>query len=672
MIDERTVNLILNRADIADVVGDFLTLHRKGKDYVALCPFHDDRTPSMHISTSKNICKCFVCNEGGTPVSFLMKHQHLTFPEAIKYLGKKYGIEVVDRELTPEQAERKSARENLINSNAYARDQFVNAMHQGSEGRRVALGYFRERGLTDEIIKEFELGYSPSEWTYLVDRAKKDGVDLATLEELGLIFKTKNGDYVDRYRERVIFPIHNTSGNVVGFGGRLLKKVEHVGKYINSPASDLYDKSNELYGLYFSKRYISKEDKCLVLEGYMDVLSMYQSGVKNVVASSGTALTDNQVQHIKRLTSNVTLLFDADGAGIKAALRGLDVCLQKDIKVSILLLPDGEDPDSFAQTHSLDDVNAYIKEHEEDGLFFKKRRLLEELGTSPQAQATVIEELAQSIAFIPNQITKEVYIGAISEQMEISQEALAGRVEEIRKLREKEARREQYRSEQRPQSASEESFTNLSTKAPTQLVPSKVSYPKVKSPFEPYEHRLIYDLMDYGATFFPNYTTSTGRIGVSGIELIDDATRDLRVDKDGLSDNFMSVLDQLLEEQEQNPSLNVGQFLTSRDNDAILYFSERYLLDKYSLSTIHAKYIEEMDHEEEITRLLMRDVLSLKLYKIEKKLREVHRQISNVADDDKQVQSLIAELEKLNRAKSEASKLLGDRVITPKGLLGIN
>lgn len=669
MIDERTVNQILDRAEIADVVGDFLTLHRKGKDFVALCPFHDDRSPSLHISTSKNICKCFACGEGGTPVSFVMKHEHLSFPEAVKYLGKKYGIEVIEKELTPEQMERKSQREKLINANAFARDEFVNAMHQGAEGRRIGLSYFRERGINDETIKEFELGYSPSSWDYLVRRAEEKGVEKEVLEELGLIMKTKRGDYIDRYRERVIFPIHSTSGNVVGFGGRILKKVENVGKYINSPASDLYDKSNELYGLFFAKRQISKEDKCIVIEGYMDVLSMSQKGIKNVVASSGTALTSTQVQHIKRLTSNVTLLFDADGAGIKAALRGLDVCLEKDMKVNVLLLPDGEDPDSFAQTHTLEDIRAYIEEHEEDGLFFKSRMLTAEHGSTPQGKATVIEELAQSIAFIGDQITRELYLGELSTKMEVTLEALTQRVNQIRNERHQEEMRSRQRAVEVQQTQPQQELPNLSTKAPSGQVKSNVPEQKIKNPFAPYELPLMHDLIDYGMTFISDYQMKSGRIGANGIEVVYESTMDIR-QVDGLSENFQLMLDVLMEAQEKNPDLEVGKFLTRMENETIFKYADEYLTNKESLSPIHDKFVGEMAEEEEVVTLLMKDILALKLHMMEEQVKSVLNEIATTdPSDTERLRELVAQLTDLNELKRNMSRMLGDRPFSSKNKL---
>ncbi|WP_297720073.1 DNA primase [uncultured Porphyromonas sp.] len=677
MIDERVVQRIIERADIVDVVGDYLTLHRKGKDYVALCPFHDDSSPSLQISTAKNICKCFACGEGGTPVSFIMKYEHLTFPEAIKFLGRKYGIEVVERELSPEQMARKTEREKLINANAFARDEFVGAMLQGAEGRRIGLSYFRERGLTDETIKEFQLGYSPSEWTYLVDRAKESGVELEVLDSLGLVMKTKKGDYIDRYRERVIFPIHSSSGNVVGFGGRILKRVENVGKYINSPASELYDKSNELYGLFFAKKYISSSDKCIVLEGYMDVLSMYQRGVRNVVASSGTALTHAQVAHIKRLTQNVTLLFDADGAGIKAALRGLDICLEAGLGVKVLLLPDGEDPDSFAQSHTKEDIEAYFREHEEDGIAFKGERLVAEYGTDPQGKVAIIEELAQTIAYIEARITRELYIGVVAEQWEVTAEALGERVKRIREERNFNRTRRERSAYLSPQEATpQQGFTNLSTKAISGQVAPKVASPRVKDPLPPYELTLLHDIIDYGTVLIPGFSTGEEEVEITGLQLIHEATQDLRDMEgvEGLSDHFMQILDRLMDAvqlaEAEGAEVDLTRLLIGSEDDTIREYADRYLIDKCSLSPRNDKFIKEMEEPEELGKLLMRDVLSLKLHKIEEQIQGVLGKIRAMGSENvEEYKELYEELKQLSEYKSNASQLLGDRIYTPSLLL---
>lgn len=677
MIERRIIDQIIDRAEIADVVGDFVTLHRKGRDYVGLCPFHDDSHPSFNVSVSKNICKCFVCGEGGTPLSFLMKHENLSFPEAIKYLGKKYGIQVIEQELSPEQEQRKSEREKLLNANNFARDKFANELQQGAEGRRIALSYFRERGLTDETIQNFELGYSPAEWDFLVKAAKNQGIDFTILEHLGLISKSKKGDWYDRYRERVIFPIHSISGNIVGFGGRILKKVEHVGKYINSPASDLYDKSNELYGLYFSKREISKKDKCLVVEGYMDVLSMFQRGIQNVVASSGTALTSQQVQLVKRYTSNITLIFDADNAGLSATLKGLDICLQKGMSVNILRLPEGEDPDTFAMTHTLEDIEDFISANEEDGIYFKERILTEQLGEEPQAKVQIIQEVSESISFIDDDIVREVYINNISTIVGLSVEALTQRINQIRQDRYEEERRAKAREIERQknrQSADDSqqksgTFTNLSTQAPFrgyQKVASKVKKPKLEHPLNVYEIELLKYLIHHGTRFIEAYELNSGVIGASVIDLIYDQTRDLE-EKDVLTPAFSKLMDDLIEEQEVNPSFNPKTFIPSYDDPSILHFGNQIITEDNKLSPLHQSFVEEQESEQELEKLILKDITSYKNAVLENEIASLIKQINEACknNDTDTGMSLLERLSELNRQKQTIANILGDRTLTP-------
>lgn len=675
MIERRVIDQIIARAEIADVVGDFVTLHRKGRDFIGLCPFHDDTNPSFSVSTSKNICKCFSCGEGGTPLSFIMKHENLSFPEAIKYLGRKYGIEVIEKEMTPEEMARKDEREKLINGNRFACDVFIDSLHQGAEGRRVGLSYFRERGLTDETIKEFELGYSPSDWDFLVKEARKKGIEMETLEQLGLIMKNRNGEYIDRYRERIIFPIHSTIGNIVGFGGRILKKDDKLAKYINSPASELYDKSNELYGLYFAKREISKLDKCIVLEGYIDVLSMAQRGIKNVVASSGTALTRQQVQHIRRFTPNVTLLFDSDGAGIKAALKGLDVCLERGMNVQVLLLPEGEDPDSYAQTHTLEDIQEYFSQNEEDGVRFKAHMLAKEYGDGPQARAQITAELAETIAYIDDDIVRQLYEAEVSKMMEVTQEAIKERVDQIRSERRQEQQRVRAREMQRQQQAkvtevpTEQPFTNLSTLAPNkprEQFTSKIKEPKIQNPLSPCEETLLHDLMDYGAMVFKHSTTSTNFPVANGVELIYHELFDLR-DSSDLTLHFEQLLEELMTEIETNPELNVRDYIAWHEKTAILHSANKHLTSGVTLSPIHKSFEEEQSHEKEVTKLLMKDVLTLKLSVVERKVAEILMEINQkTKEGEEDLADLMLQLVELNGLKSTISQMLGDRIITPK------
>lgn len=681
MIERRVIDQIIDRAEIADVVGDFITLHKKGRDFVGLCPFHDDSRPSFNVSVSKNICKCFVCGEGGTPLSFLMKHENLSFPEAIKYLGKKYGIEVIEKESSPEEEARKSEREKLLNANNFARDQFATELQEGAEGRRIGLSYFRERGLTDKTIKEFELGYSPEDWEFLVGAAKKKGIEFETLEYLGLISKSKKGDWYDRYRERIIFPIHSISGNVVGFGGRILKKVENVGKYINSPASDLYDKSNELYGLYFSKQQISRKDKCLVVEGYMDVISMFQSGVKNVVASSGTALTPRQVQLIKRYTSNVTLIFDADNAGLDAAIKGLDVCLQKGMNVKILRLPEGEDPDSFAQSHTLEDIEDYITQNEQDGLHFKADLLTQQLGEEAQAKAQIISDLAESISLIEDAIIRELYTKEMSEVMGITESLLAQKIVRLRETRKGEERQANIREQQRRQKELEEhalnqpqtqpnNITNLSTKfAPhtQQKVASKVKKPKLEAPLNAFEVDLLKFLIFEGSTYLEFSELSDGRIGASVIELIHDQTQDLK-QKGILTASFEKLMETLVVEQANNPDLDTRKFITWHDDPNVLFYANQIVTDEEVLSPLHDAFVKEQKKEKELERRIYNVIVSYKNAVIESEIAEVIRAVNECEKNNQAEEGmrLLKRLAELNRQKKIIANILGDRILTPK------
>ena len=357
MIDQATIDRIIDAAQVVDVVSQFVTLKRRGINYVGLCPFHEDRTPSFYVSPSKNICKCFACGEGGTAVHFIMKHEQLSYFDALRYLAKKYNIEIQERELTDEQKQAYNERESLFILNDFARNHFVKTLHEHIEGKSVGLSYFKERGFREDIIEKFQLGYSLQQRDSLTQEAIRNGYKEEFLVKTGLTIKSEsNGALIDRFRGRVIFPVHTLSGKVVAFGGRILKKAENTGKYVNSPESEIYHKGSELYGIYFAKQAITKADCCYLVEGYTDVISMHQAGIENVVASSGTALTHGQIRLIHRFTEYVTILYDGDAAGIKAALRGIDLLLEEGMKIKVVLLPDGEDPDSFARKQNAESL----------------------------------------------------------------------------------------------------------------------------------------------------------------------------------------------------------------------------------------------------------------------------------------------------------------------------
>ncbi len=438
MIDRSTIDRIMAAADIVDVVSDFVTLRRSGANFKGLCPFHDEKTPSFMVSPAKQLCKCFSCGGGGNVVNFVMQHEQMTYPEALKWLGRKYGIEVKERELTDEQKAAASAREAMFVVNEWARDYFVDTLNNSVDGRAIGMAYFRSRGLRDDIIRKFQLGYALNQRDALAGAALKKGFDAKHVERTGLCFRTDDGRLLDRYHGRVIFPVHSVSGRVVAFGGRFLgdAKTANTGKYVNSPESEIYSKKRELYGLYTAKQAIVKHDRCYLVEGYLDVISMYQNGVENVVASSGTSLTQEQVRLIHRFTSNVTVLYDGDAAGIKASLRGIDILLAEGLNIKVLLLPDGEDPDSFAQSHSAQELQTYIEEHQTDFMSFKTDLLMQDAAHDPMKRATVIRDIVRSIAVIPSDIVRQVYIHELSARIGMEESTIVNEVAaEMRKAK---------------------------------------------------------------------------------------------------------------------------------------------------------------------------------------------------------------------------------------------
>lgn len=439
MIDQPTIDRILDAAHIVDVVSEFVTLRKRGVNYVGLCPFHSDKTPSFYVSPSKNICKCFACGEGGTAVHFIMKHEQLSYFDALRFLAKKYNIEIQERELTEREKQIRNDRESMLIVNGWAQQYFSTQLHEHAEGKSIGLRYFAERGLREDIIRKFQLGYSLDQRDALYKAAIRAGYKKEFLEKTGLVIAYDNGNVNDRFRGRVIFPVHTLSGKVVAFGGRTLKKDEKTAKYVNSPESEIYHKSNELYGIYFAKQAIVKQDRCFLVEGYMDVIGMHQVGVENVVASSGTALTQGQIRLIHRFTNNITVLYDGDAAGIKAALRGIDMLLEEGMNIKVVLLPDGEDPDSFARSHSASEFAEFIRQHETDFIRFKTRLLLDEAGSDPIKKSALITDIIRSVAIIPDNIARSVYIRECSATMEIDEQVLLNEVNKIR-LNKKETR----------------------------------------------------------------------------------------------------------------------------------------------------------------------------------------------------------------------------------------
>jgi DNA primase len=436
MIDRETVERIVETAEIVDVVQDFVNLKKRGANYLGLCPFHNEKTPSFTVSASKGIFKCFGCGKGGNAINFIMEHEHLSYPDALRFLARKYNIEIKEKELSAEEIEERNLRDSLLIVTKFANKYFKDKLFNHEEGRAIGLSYLRERSIRDDMIEKFELGYSLDQWDDLTKEAQKNGYKPDYLEKSGLtIIKTDR--QFDRFKNRIMFPIHSLSGNVIGFAGRVLKKDEKTAKYMNSPESEIYHKSKILYGMFQAKQTIDKKDKCYMVEGYTDVIALHQAGIENVVASSGTSLTEDQIRLVKRFTPNLTFIYDGDEAGLKASMRGVDMVLEQGMNVKIVVLPEGEDPDSFAKSRNASDLQKFIQENEEDFIKFKTKLLSRDAAGDPVKQANLITDIVRSISKIPDGITRSVYIKSCSGILDIDEKIL---YDETNKIRNREAK----------------------------------------------------------------------------------------------------------------------------------------------------------------------------------------------------------------------------------------
>lgn len=434
MIPKETIQEIFETARIEEVVGDFVNLKKRGVNYIGLCPFHNEKTPSFTVSPSKGIYKCFGCGKGGSPVNFIMDHEHYTYPDALKYLAGKYSIDIEEEEQTPEQLQALNEQESLYHVSAFAQKYFSDLLLNDEQGKAVGLAYFKERDFNDETIKAFQLGYCKESWDDFTKQAVKNGYKSEYLEKAGLTIVKDDKEY-DRFRGRVIFPIHNLTGKVIGFGGRVLSSEFSKAKYVNSPESDIYNKSKTLYGIYFAKNDIVKNDNCFLVEGYTDVISLYQAGIRNVVASSGTSLTEDQIKLIRRYTPNITILFDGDEAGLKASFRGIDMILEQGMNVKIVLFPEGEDPDSYARSHRTAETEEFITKNARDFISFKANLLTKDAAHDPIKKASVVKEIVKTIAFVPDGIFRNFYVKECSAIMEVPEQTLMNELNRV--LREK-------------------------------------------------------------------------------------------------------------------------------------------------------------------------------------------------------------------------------------------
>lgn len=496
MIDRETIERIMDTAKVEEVVGDFVSLRKRGVNMIGLCPFHNEKTPSFTVSPSKNLWKCFGCGKGGKPVHFIMEHEQLSYYEALRWLAKRYHIEFKERELTDEEKREESIRESMFVINQYALQYFTETLHNSEEGKAIGLNYFRHRGLRDETIKKFCLGYSLERRDSFAKTAIAAGYNPEIIAKTGVCYSTEDGRLQDRFWGRVIFPVHTISGKVVAFGGRVLQTNAKAAKYVNSPESEIYHKSDHLYGLYFAKQAIMQKDRCILVEGYLDVISMYQAGIQNVVASSGTSLTTGQIRLIHRFTSNVTLLYDGDKAGIKASIRGIDMLLEEGMNINVVLLPEGEDPDSYAQSHSTEEVEEYIERNKVDFIKFKTNLLLDEVGEDPIKRAGLIGDVVKSIAVVPNDILRSEYIKKCSDMLNVGEQLLVKETAKIRRARAEEA---QKRTESSNRNSGESATADTDGPAPVDEFQQNIINSYSNNPLHHKEKAIIQFMLKNGA-----------------------------------------------------------------------------------------------------------------------------------------------------------------------------
>lgn len=669
MIDQATIDRIISAANIVDVVSEFVTLRKRGVNYVGLCPFHADKSPSFYVSPAKNICKCFACGEGGTAVHFIMKHEQIGYLDALRYLAKKYGIEIQERELTEREKQFRDDRESMFIVNQWAQQYFTQNLFENLDGRLVGLRYFIERGLREETIRKFQLGYALDQRDALAKAAQLAGYQRKYLEKTGLVIADEDGKRTyDRFRGRVIFPVHSLSGKVVAFGGRILKKAEKTAKYVNSPESEIYHKSDELYGLFQAKQTIVRKDHCFLVEGYMDVIGMHQAGIENVVASSGTALTRGQIRLIRRFTNNITILYDGDAAGIKAAIRGIDMFLEEEMNVKVVLLPDGEDPDSFARSRSASEFGEFIAGHETDFIRFKTQLLLKEVGDDPVKRADLISDMVRTIAIIPNNISRAVYIRECAAMMTIDEQVLINEVNKIR-LGKVTAASPQTpsvtpvatgdgtkREEEGPEANAEVNPAGDST--------ATTKAPVAPSPYRPFEIALLRYVVRYGERVLFDYFDEERQEQVTmrvAAYIRFDLERD---DLTFYTPQFKQMLDEAADRCDE-PGFVAQRYFLAHPDPQVSQAAASLISEKYQLSKYHSKYRELEQEEDKLDLLVPRDIYAFKEAYILHQIKELQSQIktAQAAGDMEGVMTLMARIAKLNEIKSVLCKELGERIV---------
>lgn len=650
MIDRATIDKIMDATDIVDVVSEFVHLRKAGVNYKGLCPFHDDKTPSFMVSPAKGICHCFACGKGGNAVNFIMEHEQMTYPEALRWLARKYNIEIKERELSDEEQREQSERESLFIVNEWAKGYFEDILNNHVDGQAIGKQYFRSRGFRDDIIKKFNLGYALPQRDALSKEALAKGYQADFLVKTGLCYRRESGELVDRYAGRVIFPWFNVGGKVCAFGGRLLdsrtKGVQQ--KYVNSPESDIYHKDHELYGLYQAKRAIVKEDQVFMVEGYTDVISMHQCGIENVVANSGTALSTHQVKLLHRFTQNIVLLYDGDAAGIHAAMRGTDMLLAEGMNIKVLVLPDGDDPDSFSQKHTSTDFKEYISNHQTDFIRFKTDQLLNGV-TDPVKRSEAIGSIVKSVSVIPNQITRDTYLHECSSKLQMSEQTLISTMNNyIRgdlENHNKEVEREQRRMDR------------MSGQGQTAGVPA-IGLHTVAEQATEVERLLIQSVIRYGE-----------RIILKGLETEDGKSISLNVaqyvdydfGQDGLrfSDELYNQILAEAVEHSADEGFNAELYFMHHPDVRINQLAGQLAINHYQLS----KSLDVEMNEDTLRQQVMHLVLDFRMDIVKQHLKDIQTKLRQVGNDMEQIKRLMQEYKETQQLRDLLAKQIGSDIV---------
>jgi DNA primase len=648
LISKSTIDHVFETSRVEEVIGDFVQLKKSGSSFKGLSPFSEERTPSFMVSPVKQIWKDFSTGKGGNAVAFLMEHEHFTYPEAIKYLAKKYNIEIEETEQSNEQKEQANERESLYLVSEYASTYFQKVLLKTDKGKAIGLSYFKERGFTDETIKKFALGYSLDEWQAFTDEALKQGYKIEFLEKTGLTI-VKGEKRFDRFKGRVMFPIQSMSGRVLGYGGRILTNDKKAAKYLNSPESDIYHKSKVLYGIYQAKQSIAKEDNCFLVEGYTDVIQFHQTGIHNVVSSSGTALTPDQIRLINRLTKNITVLFDGDAAGLRASLRGIDLILEQGMNVKICTFPEGEDPDRFAKQNTLEELSHYLKEHAQDFIQFKASVLYEESKNDPIKKADTIRDIVNSIAKIPDRIKKEIYIQECSRIMDISEQVLFTTLAQITNKDVQETHKE-------------------ASKQQTAFEVIKHEQPKKKVDVQyVLERKIIEILLLYGnkTEDFEDLVLKENDKNELILEPVKHQAKvfekiylDLQDDEMQFTNTqFKNLYYTIIDTLNQNPEFAIEQFVNTVEQDVANEISTILMDDeRYSLSDWHSKNIYPKEKDQSIAQLVSETILSLRCFLIDQKVTEFMQQ--TLANKSEVNRSVLEEVKDYSSLKMLLSRKL--------------